>query len=60
MRIVAAVFAIGDGVEAKIDLKLHNVLYGGVFDGSRLLLSRNAIVSRVTSLEEVVRAEERA
>ena len=59
-RTVSAIFAIGDGVEAEIDLKPHYVLYGGVFDTLQLLLGRSTFVNCVASLEEIAGAEERA
>jgi hypothetical protein len=57
---VASVLAVRDGVVAHVELRLHNVLYSFIFGRSKLRLVDCAAVDSLSSLEELVRSEERA
>ena len=50
MRTVAAVFAIGDRVEAEIELELYYVLHSGVLNAFQLLLACGTFVHFIAGL----------
>ena len=55
-RTMPSVFTIRDGMEAQLDLCIHNVLHGGIFNARQLLLLSLAIVQVCACFEEVIRA----
>ena len=57
---MAPILAIGNGMEAQLDLNINNVFNGSVLNLRQLLLPSFAIGHVYACLEEAIGAEERA
>ena len=57
---MSSVFSIGNSAKAKADLQVHNVFDGLILGTGELTFLRLALDPGVTSLEKVIRPQQRA